>query len=191
MRRLYIFTMVITGIDYSITSPALCIHVGDSWDYNNCIFHFLSNRKKYSDVFCNRFFGKSFEEYNSEEERYDSISSWAADKCDFSDQIAIENYAFNATGRVFNIAENTGVLKYKLFGKGIPLETIPPSTVKKLATGKGNSGKDLMYDAFKLETGVDLMDELGMKTLNNPVTDIVDAYYVCKTLFNMITEMEK
>ena len=103
---------------------------------------------------------KSFEEYNSEEERYDSISSWAADKCDFSDQIAIENYAFNATGRVFNIAENTGVLKYKLFGKGIPLETIPPSTVKKLATGKGNSGKDLMYDAFKLETGVDLMDEL-------------------------------
>ena len=183
--------MVIAGIDYSITSPAICIHVGESWKYDNCIFHFLSNRKKYSDVFCNRFFGKSFEDYNSEEERYDSISSWAVDKCDISDQVAIENYAFNATGRVFNIAENTGVLKYKLFGQGIPLETIPPSTVKKLATGKGNSNKCAMYEAFKNETGVDLMDELNMKTLNNPVTDIVDSYYVCKTLFNMITNMEK
>tara|TARA_Y100000004_G_scaffold194516_1_gene259329 strand:+ start:1531 stop:2082 length:552 start_codon:yes stop_codon:yes gene_type:complete len=182
--------MVITGIDYSITSPAICIHVGETWEYSNCIFHFLSNRKKYSDVFSNRFFGKSFEEYNSEEQRYDSISSWAVDKCDFSDQIAIENYAFNATGRVFNIAENTGVLKYKLFQKGIPLETIPPSTVKKLATGKGNASKDAMYEAFVVETGVQLMDELMMKTLNNPVTDIVDSYYVCKTLFNMINNTE-
>tara|TARA_R110002051_G_scaffold318529_2_gene400990 strand:- start:1039 stop:1590 length:552 start_codon:yes stop_codon:yes gene_type:complete len=182
--------MVLSGIDYSLTSPAICIHVGETWDYNNCIFHYLSNKKKYIDVFSGRFFGRSFDEYNSNEERYDSISSWAVDICEFSDQVAIENYAYNATGRVFNIAENTGILKYKLFQCGIPLETIPPATVKKYATGKGNSGKAEMYEAFKQETDVDLTGILNMKTLTNPATDIVDSYYVCKSLFDTLLNME-
>jgi len=183
--------MVLSGIDYSLTSPAICIHVGDTWDYNNCIFHYLSNKKKYSEVFSGRFYGKSFDEYNSEEERYDSISSWAVEVCDFSDQVAIENYAYGATGRVFNIAENTGVLKYKLYQRGLPLETIPPSSVKKFATGKGNAGKPEMYKSFIQETSVDLVDVLNMKTLSNPATDIIDSYYICKMLFNILQDMEK
>ena len=47
-----------------------------------------------------------------------------------------------------------------------------------------------MYDAFYKETRIDLMDEMKMVTLNNPVTDIVDAYYVCKTLFDILQERE-
>ena len=59
--------------------------------------------------------------------------------------VALEDYAFAAKGRVFHIAENTGILKYKLFQQGIPLETISPSAVKKNATGKGNADKEMMY----------------------------------------------
>jgi len=29
--------------------------------------------------------------------------------------------------------------------------------------------------------GTDLVSELGMNKLNNPVTDIVDAYYIMRT----------
>ena len=48
-----------------------------------------------------------------------------------------------------------------------------------------------MYDAFYEETQIDLIDVLKMKTLGNPVTDIVDSYYVCKTLFDIVQKMEK
>ena len=182
--------MVITGIDYSLRSPAICTHMGTEWNYSNCIFHFLSDRKKYSDVFCKRFFGKSFESFNTDLERYDSISSWAVDICSGSVQIGIENYAYNATGRVFNIAENTGVLKYKLFQKAIPVDTLTPSEVKKFGSGKGNASKDLMYESFLKETGVNLIYELNMKQLGNPATDIVDAYYICKLLYYNLNNLE-
>ena len=37
-----------------------------------------------------------------------------------------------------------------------------------------------MYDKFYEETGINLMEELDQTTLNNPVTDIVDSYYISK-----------
>ena len=71
------------GIDYSLTSPALCCHVGKEWKYENCIFYYLSDKKKYCGVFDKRIYGKSFDDYNTPEQRYDSISSWAFDTCSF------------------------------------------------------------------------------------------------------------
>ena len=157
--RAYIFVyMVITGIDYSLRSPAICTHMGTEWNYSNCIFHFLSDRKKYSDVFCKRFFGKSFESFNTDLERYDSISSWAVEVCDFSE--------------------------------AIPVDTLTPSEVKKFGSGKGNASKDLMYESFLKETGVNLIYELNMKQLGNPATDIVDAYYICKLLYYNLNNLE-
>ena len=54
--------------------------------------------------------------------------------------------------------------------------------MKKFATGKGNSNKDVMFEHFLEETGVDLMSSLSPKAskVNSPVSDIVDAYYICK-----------
>ena len=37
-----------------------------------------------------------------------------------------------------------------------------------------------MYEQFVKDTGVDLMKEFEQSKLNNPVTDVVDAYYVAK-----------
>ena len=36
-----------------------------------------------------------------------------------------------------------------------------------------------MYDAFTDETNRKLLDEFNIK-LNNPITDIVDSYYIAK-----------
>ena len=35
-----------------------------------------------------------------------------------------------------------------------------------------------MYDSFKEHTKIDLMKMFDMEKLNNPVTDIVDSYYI-------------
>ena len=58
-----------------------------------------------------------------------------------------------------------------------------PSVVKKLATGKGNADKQKMYEAFTRTQGVDLMKAFDQQTLNNPITDIIDSYYIMRAGF--------
>ena len=47
-----------------------------------------------------------------------------------------------------------------------------------------------MYEQFVKETGVDLMKEFDQSKLNNPVTDIVDAFYVAKQDLTMYKELK-
>jgi hypothetical protein len=62
------------------------------------------------------------------------------------------------------------------------LTVIEPSKAKKLATGKGNADKALMYEAFSKETNTNLLQKFDQKTLSNPITDIVDSYFILKSL---------
>ena len=97
-------------------------------------------------------------------------------------KVFIEGYSFGSKGQaVFQIAENCGILKYRLqMSPTILYDTVVPSVVKKYASGKGNADKQLMYDSFKEHTKQDLLKMFDMGKLNNPVTDIVDSYYIAK-----------
>ena len=174
-------------VDYSLRCPAICIFTGNSrraFKYNDCLFFFLTDTKKYAKTFCRNITGETFSSYSEEAERYDSISGWACDKLAGCNQVALEGYAYGAKGRVFHIAENTGILKYKIFQRGMPLDIVEPTKVKKFATGKGNASKQDMFSAFRKETGLDLRTLItpDKSDVSNPVTDIVDAYYICKYL---------
>ena len=37
-----------------------------------------------------------------------------------------------------------------------------------------------MYEAFTKTQGVDLMKAFDQQTLNNPVTDVIDSYYIMR-----------
>ncbi len=180
--------VVIAGVDYSLRGPAICIWTGDEvrdFTYKDCQFYFLTDVKSKAKVYETRIFGEFFMEYSCDESRYDSISDWAMDKLTGCREVAIEGYAYGATGRVFNIAENTGILKYKLYNATIPIEIIPPQAVKKVATGKGNARKDAMHAAWFEETGINLQGAISPKksVVDSPVSDVVDAYYICKCLW--------
>jgi hypothetical protein len=41
-----------------------------------------------------------------------------------------------------------------------------------------------MYEAFKNETKTDLLTVFGQKTLSNPVTDVIDSFYILKSMVN-------
>jgi hypothetical protein len=182
-------SMIIAGIDYSLNGPSICIFdTLKDFKFENCSFYFLTDTKKYATTFRGNIHGELFSDYDQDCERYDSISEWVMDICMGCSMIGLEGYAYNATGRVFNIAENTGILKYKLYQKSIPIEIIEPTKDKKLATGKGNADKQMMVDAFSEETGLDLHKMITPnKTLvGSPVTDIVDSFYICKTLFSAL-----
>ena len=176
------------GIDYSTTSPAICIRVKvggftawrEEWD-----IHYLTSTKKLikeTDVGKFRFIG-SYLPTNFDHliERYSHISKWAIDSLEAYtvEKVYLEDYAYAATGKLFHIGENTGILKYKLMNRDILCETIAPTAVKKGATGKGNASKHDMIDKFKQETNIDLYEELDCVT-DSPVSDIVDSYFICK-----------
>lgn len=65
-----------------------------------------------------------------------------------ADLVVIEGYSFGSKGRsVFDVAELGGCVRFLLHRLGIPWVDVPPSTLKKYATGKGNSPKDAMIAA--------------------------------------------
>ena len=99
--------MIIAGIDYSLNGPAICVFNGNDFSFNKCNFYYLTDTQKYSKTFLTNIHGESFKDYDGDCERYDTISDWVLRICSGVDQVALEGYAYNATGRVFNIAENT------------------------------------------------------------------------------------
>ena len=189
------------GIDYSLSSPGVCVNTSEGeFRYEDCTFYFLTNTKKYDATFKeNIAFGKSAVEfvgsphqlYTSEPERYSQIADWAINIIkSYGDAttgmnrikptIQIEDYSYGSTGRVFHIAENLGLLKYKLKMEcGWDYTLLPPSVIKKFATDKGNANKDLMLDAFEKDTGTNLAQVFDT-TSKSPVSDVADAYFICK-----------
>jgi len=179
--------MKTAGVDYSMTSPGICTHWGEKWSFENCRFYYLTKIKKLEGKFFGGLVsGRLLKDFKSSMERYDFISDWALDKTSFYNHVMIEGYAYAATGRVFDIGENTGIYKHKLWLNNTPLSVVTPTQIKKFATGSGAATKEHMYESWMQETGMDLQREMTPKRSNigNPTSDIVDAYYICKYLFH-------
>ena len=180
------------GLDYSMTGPAITIcnsHNTNDFHIDNCLIYFMTDTKRYQGGFCNsRIIGQPLLPWKTDMERYDMISDFFMGILHFYKEteikMMIEGYAMGARGLVFHIGENTGIIKHKLFKQGISFDVMPPTRVKKLATGVGNADKNMMYDSFVKETGIDLRKELCYtKTdISSPIGDIVDSYYICKAL---------
>jgi crossover junction endodeoxyribonuclease RuvC len=173
----------IIGIDYSLTSPAIC--VTKDFIFENSQFYYLTNKKKYIGPMSKNIFGFEHQEYNTPIHRFSQISDWAFDTIKetihTSQKVFIEGYSFGSKGQaVFQIAENCGILKYRLQEMNIDYDTVVPSVVKKGATGKGNADKDLMYESFSKETNTDLKKMFDVQKIGNPVSDIVDSFYIAK-----------
>lgn len=174
----------IVGIDYSMSSPSVCVHTGEEWSFDNCKFYFLTNKKK-CHFKTSQFVGSPHLDFVTQEERFDSIASWAMSIIPPKAPVYIEGYAFAAKGVVFNIAENTGVLKHKLYVRNKNnVSVVAPSSIKKYATGKGNADKMLMYHSFVEETNFDISAVIDCKEGESPMSDIVDSYYIAKYAFH-------
>ena len=177
------------GIDYSLNSPAIC--VSDSgWNFNDCNFYFLTNKKKWEGDILKNIKGTLHQPYTNPINRFNNLSNWVFKTLFETDikwydrssyQVLLEGYSYGSKGQaLFQIAENCGILKWNFMTRSIPYEIIPPAIVKKIATDKGNANKELMYEQFCKDTGTDLIGEFKMSRLGNPITDIVDAYYISK-----------
>ena len=182
--------MKLAGIDYSLTSPAICVwkqNVDRLFDFDSCDLYYLetAQRLKRANIGILNLHPEPYPDWETEEQRHDLLSDWAM-SCIQGCEVFIEGYAFATSGKshVRSVAENSGLLKHKMYKSNQKFTSVPPTVIKKYATGKGNANKEVMYEAFNAEllTPPDLKTTLKPKStkLTSPVTDIVDAYFIAK-----------
>lgn len=93
-------------------------------------------------------------------QRLEAWQHWLVFPAERSDLVVLEGYSFhsnNAGAR--GIAEWGGVARLTLHQLHVPFVEMPPATLKKYATGKGNATKpDMRMELFK-RSGLDLPDD--------------------------------
>ena len=178
MTKVLIKQRTIVGIDYSLTSPAVCVNNDGTLN-----FYYLTNKKKWIGKQSYNIIGYEHKEWKDPIERFGYISDFVFNILTplGTPKIFIEGYSFGSKGRgVFQIAENCGILKYRILEKGLTYETVVPSVVKKGATGKGNADKDMMLNEFIKQTKIDLKKIFDTDKATNPLSDIADSYFIQK-----------
>ena len=66
------------------------------------------------------------------------------------DLIVLEGYSFSSKFVSFPLVEISAVIRWELFNRGLNFILVPPTTLKKFVTGKGNCKKDVMrLETFK------------------------------------------
>lgn len=83
--------------------------------------------------------------------------------------VFVEDYAFAAKGQVFNIAELSGIIKFRMWYDAYAFLRIPPTSLKKFTTATGTAPKELMMKEVYKRYGVDFND-------NN----VADAYALAR-----------
>lgn len=173
------------GIDFSITSPSVCILEDGELKELHFFRHSDKQKKLLLMSFPVPLVVHEYPQWNHQYERFELLTEAVVAIVQDCSEISIEGYAYGATGMVFDIAECTGLFKYKMWGRNNECKVLTPSAIKKQATGKGNAKKIDMYKAFVDTTGLDLAQIFGLtvkeKNVPSPLSDIADAYWVAKS----------
>lgn len=179
--------MRILGLDLSITSPGFCImDVDENYEIVNIVLHGFTKTDKWVYEGEKMTIHKIPKEYDSHPPHYrpfiiyDMVKPFLSD----IDYVAVEDYAFGAKGKVFDIAECSGALKNIFYNMKIPMKKFPPMTVKQCATGNGGADKVMMGLAFSASGLKNMVDHYIFKLpeYNNPQEDLIDACYMANTL---------
>ena len=174
--------MIICGIDYSMSSPAMCIlDTSISTKFEDAkIFIFTATKFK-TEMPPNVTLGRPIK-HTSSEERFENISDFfiKAIVSNGVQECAIEGYSYGSkSNRLYEIGENAGVLKHKIFHLGKKVSVFSPSQIKKYFTTKGNASKEDMLKSFT-EKHSSFFNTLT--TSPSPVSDIIDSYAIALLL---------
>lgn len=152
----------IIGIDQSITSTGVCI-IGKDFDYGPKFVRITSEKNSTDPM----------DPYV----RVKSICNALADIIDFHscEDVAIEGLAYSASGDATRLLAGLQFcIMSMLIDKGCSVIIVPPTELKKFASGKGNANKDVMVDS--------LPDDIKMELLSIKKSDgrydLTDAYFL-------------
>jgi Holliday junction resolvasome RuvABC endonuclease subunit len=182
-------TKTSVGIDYSMTCPAVCV-----LSPTHTAFCFANDRKYKTlpDDVTHMVTSNDTLPTTRYSELGRQVVDWIVSVTGSDLAVGLEDYAFAAKGRVFHIGENTAHLKLALLTAGILWQEIPPTVIKKFATGKGNADKKVMTAAF-LEAYPNAVQWIPVffpkrtattDTAKSPLADLADAYWIARYVQN-------
>lgn len=97
--------------------------------------------------------------------------------------VVLEGYSFGShASHAHELGELGGVVRWWLWSCGVPYVDVPPATLKRYATGKGNAPKDLMLATAIRKLGYEghsndeadalFLRAMGMDALGEPVVKL-------------------
>lgn len=119
------------GLDLSLTSTGCCNIKGDCY----------SLKPSYKGAERLEWFADTFDALSTAPNR--------------PDLVVLEGYAYGRVNKAHELGELGGVVRLALWRAGIPFVVVPPSTLKKYATGKGNASKDQVLIAAVKRSGIE------------------------------------
>ena len=176
--------MKIVGLDLSMNSSGLVsLILDDNLDIIETKYEGFCSVKKHESKEVHLFRKK---DYNNRYEMNDEATTIIKKFCENADYIAIEDYAFGASGNLVDIGEFIGYVKTVLLKEQYKIRLYDPNSIKKYATDDGRSDKISMYQYYNKCT--DLKPEI--KTFPaptkasgiSPTSDIIDAYWIAHLL---------
>lgn len=109
--------------------------------------------------------------------RVAQISAVVLDTVDHGDLVVIEGYSYNSRGSsIVDLAELGGVVRYLLNAGHDSYLDIPPATLKRYSTGRGNADKAMVLKAAWQRLGYDGTDHneadaLWLRAIGLDLTD--------------------
>ena len=187
--------MIYGGIDYSISCPSLCIYDDSlgAFSHNTCKYYFqqhnVSDREieRRRELKLENIYPSVQYKWTDDYHRFFGLADWFLSiLIQYRvEVVAMEDYALGAQGKVFNIAECTGILKQLMMLTNIKFYTFPPTYVKKTFAGKGNANKEDMGHEYKNKYGVDISSLFEKdEDWGSPISDIVDSHAMLYTYFH-------
>ena len=175
--------MFVGGIDYSLNGSGITTCEGE-FCFENCKSYYITKTKKYNiDILEHNIYGTlAPEKFEHDFERWNYNADWAWNIVKHCDFVVMEGYSFGSKSSMTSqIAENAAIIKNKLYKSNIEYIIVPPTKIKKFATGKGNANKELMNGAFEYEFNIKLKSLFKQTDKQwSPSADIIDSFYMCK-----------
>jgi Holliday junction resolvasome RuvABC endonuclease subunit len=179
--------MIIAGFDLSINSSGLVkFTLDDNLDVIDVDYLGFTQVKKWQQDKVLYFKKNQFRNYIEQNDwMLNHIKSFIGDN-DLT-HIAVEDYAYGATGKVFHIAEYAGLVKFLLWDNDKKIRLYDPNTIKIFASTRGNCDKITMHEMYqKLECDykIDISGMPEVKTTSgaSPTSDLIDAFFIAELL---------
>lgn len=94
-------------------------------------------------------------------ERLEEIVDWLNVRLYYmqpAELVLIEGYSYGSKNGGERLGELGGVVRLNLYGRGIPYVEVPPTSLKKYATGVGNASKDAVLISGVKRSGIEFTD---------------------------------
>lgn len=175
----------IAGLDLSITASGIVIEtLDDEFNIVDVEIYSWSPTKKGEQEHIPWLRSSDF---NDKYERNLYLIEYVCSKLTDCEYVSVEDYAMDASGKIFDLAEFEGGVKMRLYAEGKKLRFYAPKANKKFFSGNGNNNKLRMYEQgfvpyTEMKPDIATLPEVDRPGGVSPTSDIIDAYSLCEFL---------